>query len=159
MWMTKQKREGKERHCRALQKNSDWVCDSKEKEGIPKKELVHIYLLWVSWERMRWHFEKSICWKRIKLGNEGQTTVQDAIDKYEIMNWKGDVVALKQNYQRYITALFLAILLKDLHRNGDAFLEDHMGLRWLKQSEKDPLVYQTGYHDDRNSPECIIGKV
>lgn len=46
---------------KALQKNSDWVCDSKEKEGIPKKELVHIYLLWVSWERMRWHFEKWIC--------------------------------------------------------------------------------------------------
>ena len=45
MWTTKQKREGKGRHCRALQKNSDWVCDSKEKEGIPKKELVHIYLL------------------------------------------------------------------------------------------------------------------
>ena len=33
-----------------------------------------------------------------------------------------------------------------------------MGLRQLEQSEED-LVYQTGNHDDRNSPECIIGKV
>ena len=32
-----------------------------------------------------------------------------------------------------------------------------MGLRWLEQSE-DPLVYQTGHRDDRNSPNCI-GKV
>ena len=34
-----------------------------------------------------------------------------------------------------------------------------MGLRWLEQSEEDPLVYQTGHRDDRNSPKCIIGKV
>ena len=58
-----------------------------------------------------------------------------------------------------IIPFFLAVLLKDLHHNGDAFLEDHMGLRWLEQSEEDPLVYQTGHRDDRNSPKCIIGKV
>ena len=34
-----------------------------------------------------------------------------------------------------------------------------MGLRWLEQSEEDPLVFQTGHRDDRNSPKCIIGKV
>ena len=35
-----------------------------------------------------------------------------------------------------------------------------MGLRWLEQSEEDPLVYQTGHRDDRNLPsKCIIGKV
>ena len=34
-----------------------------------------------------------------------------------------------------------------------------MGLRWLEQLQEDPLVYQTGYRDDRNSPKCIIGKV
>ena len=34
-----------------------------------------------------------------------------------------------------------------------------MGLRWLEQSEEDPLVYQTGHRDDRNSRKCIIGKV
>ena len=159
MWTRKRKRKGKGRHCWALQKNSDWVCDSKEKEGRQRKELVHIHLLWVCWEWMRRHFEKSICSKRINLGNEGQTTVQDAIDKYEIINWKGDVVALKHNYQRYITPFSLAILSKDLHHNGDAFLEDHTDLRWLEQSEKDPLVYQTGHREDRKSRECIIGKV
>ncbi|CAH3120712.1 unnamed protein product, partial [Porites lobata] len=51
------------------------------------------------------------------------------------------------------------VVLKDPHHNGDAFLEDHVGLRWLEQSEEDPLVYQTGHRDDRNSPKCIIRKV
>ena len=62
---------------------------------------------------------------------------------------------LQEVYQSFS----LEVLLKDLHHNGDAFLEDHMGLRWLEQSEEDPLVYQTGHRDDRNSPKCIIGKV
>ena len=34
-----------------------------------------------------------------------------------------------------------------------------MDLRWLEQLQEDPLVYQTRYRDDRNSPKCIIGKV
>ena len=34
-----------------------------------------------------------------------------------------------------------------------------MGLRWLEQLQEDPLVYQTRYRYDRNSPKCIIGKV
>ena len=34
-----------------------------------------------------------------------------------------------------------------------------MGLRWLEQSEEDPLLYQTGHRDDRNSPKCIIVNV
>ena len=88
-----------------------------------------------------------------------QTTVQDAAEEYEIIYSKGDVVALKHNYKRYIIPFFPAVVLKDLHHNGDAFLEDHMGLRWLEQSEEDPLVYQTGHRDDRNSPKCIIRKV
>ena len=28
-----------------------------------------------------------------------------------------------------------------------------------ERQEEDPLVYQTGHRDDRNSPKCIIGKV
>ena len=92
-------------------------------------------------------------------GSEGQTTVQDAAEEYEIIYSKGDVVALKHNYKRYIIPFFLAVLLKDLHHNGDEFLEDPMDLKWLEQSEEDPLVYQTGHRDDRNSPKCIIGKV
>ena len=46
-----------------------------------------------------------------------------------LSNSKGDVVALKHNYKRYIIPFFLTVLLKDLRHNGDAFLEDHMGLR------------------------------
>ena len=52
-------------------------------------------------------------------------------------------------------SFFLAVLLKDLYHNGDAFVEDHMSLRWLEQSEEDPLVYQTGHRPLK----CIIGKV
>ena len=74
-------------------------------------------------------------------GSEGQTTVQDAAEEYEIIYSKGVVIALKHNYKRYIIPFFLAVLFKDLHHNDDAFLEDHMGSRWLEQSEEDPLVY------------------
>ena len=35
-------------------------------------------------------------------GSKGQTTVQDAAEEYEIIYSKGDVVALKHNYKRYI---------------------------------------------------------
>ena len=62
-------------------------------------------------------------------GSEGQTTVQDAAEEYVIIYSKGDLVAVKHNYKRYIIPFFLAVLLKDLYHNGDAFLEDHMGLR------------------------------
>ena len=62
-------------------------------------------------------------------GSEGQTTVQNAAEEYEIIYSKGDLVAVKHNYKRYIIPFFLAVLLKDLYLNGDAFLEDHMGLR------------------------------
>ena len=61
-------------------------------------------------------------------GSEGQTTVQDAAEEYEIIYSKGDLVAVKHNYKRYIIPFFLAVRFKDLYHNGDAFLEDHMGL-------------------------------
>ena len=84
--------------------------------------------------------------------SEGQTTVKDAKEEYEITYSKGDVVALKHNYKRYIIPFFLAVLLKDLHHNGNAFLEDHMDLRfglgWNSQELKNPLVYQTEHRDD-----------
>ena len=43
-------------------------------------------------------------------GSDGQTTVQDAAEEYEIIYSKGDVVALKHNYKRYIIPFFLAVL-------------------------------------------------
>ena len=39
--------------------------------------------------------------KEVK-GSERQTTVQDAAEEYEIIYSKGDVVALKHDYKRYI---------------------------------------------------------
>ena len=92
-------------------------------------------------------------------GSEGQSTAHDAVEEYEIIFSKGDVVALKHNYKSFIIPFFLAVLSEDLHHNGDAFLEDRMSLRWLEQSDEDPLVYKTGHQNDRNSPECIIEKV
>ena len=78
-------------------------------------------------------------------GSEGQSTAHDAVEEYEIIFSKGDVVALKHNYKRYVIPFFLAVLSEDLHHNGDAFLEDCMSLRWLEQSDEDPLVYKTGH--------------
>ena len=77
-------------------------------------------------------------------GSEGQTTLQGAAEEYEIIYSRGDVVALKHNYKRYIIPFFLAVLLKDLHNNGDAFQEDHMGLRWLNSQKKIPLCTRLG---------------
>ena len=68
-------------------------------------------------------------------GSEEQTTVQDAAEEYEIIYSKGDVIALKHNYKVYHSFFLIAVLLKDFHHNGDAYLEDHMGLRSLEQSE------------------------
>ena len=61
--------------------------------------------------------------------SEGKTTVQDAAEEYEIIYSKGDAVALKHNYKEYIIPFFLAVLLKDLHHDGNTFLEAHMGLK------------------------------
>ena len=77
-------------------------------------------------------------------GSDGQTTVQDAAEEYEIIYSKGDVVALKHNYKRYTIPFFLAVLLKDLPHNGDAFQEDHMGLRLLKSQKKISLYTRLG---------------
>ena len=93
-------------------------------------------------------------------GKEEQTTVQDAAEEYEINLFKRRRSCSQAQLQEVYHSFFLiVVLLKDLHHNGDAYLEDHMGLRWLEQSEEDLLVYQTGHRDDRNSPKCIIGKV
>ena len=51
-------------------------------------------------------------------GSEGQTIVQDAVEEYEIIYSKCDVVALKHNYKRCIIPFFLAVLLKDLHHSA-----------------------------------------
>ena len=55
--------------------------------------------------------------KEVK-GSEGQTTLQDAAEEYEIIYSKGDIVALKHNYKRYIIPFSPAVVLKDLHHKG-----------------------------------------
>ena len=79
-------------------------------------------------------------------------------EEYEIIYSKGDVVALKHNYKRYISPFFLAVLLKDLHHNSDAFLEDHMGFRWLEQSEGYPLHTKLGTVTIEIHPSVSSGK-
>ena len=95
--------EGKERQGKALQsfaKEFGRGLRQQRTRGKTKKELVHFHLLWVCSEGMRRHMEKSML--REIQGSEGQTTVQDAAAEYDMIYSKGDVVALKHNYKRYI---------------------------------------------------------
>ena len=128
IWMGKRarrERSDKERHCRALRRNSDGVYDSNEQEGRPKKELVHFYLLWVCSEGMRRHIEKSICWNRFK-------GVKDKLHGWRRSRRIWDYLIKRRRscsqaqLQEVYHPFFLAVLLKDLHHNGNAFLEDHM---------------------------------
>ena len=112
-----------------MRKNSDRVYDTKEQEGRPKKELVHFHLHALSMFRRNASAHGEVDLLKEVQASEVQTTVQDGAEEYEIIYSKGDVVALKNKYRRYIIPFFLAVLLKDLYHNDDAFLEDHMGLR------------------------------
>ena len=110
--------------------------DSNELEGRPRKSwYTSTCSEYVQKECVDiWRNRPADLLKKVQ-GSEGQTTVQDAAEEYEIIYSKGDVVALKHNYKPvYHPLIFLAFLLKDLHNNRDAFLEDHMGLRRLEQS-------------------------
>ena len=83
-------------------------------------------------------------------GSEGQSTAHDAVEEYEIIFSK-----LKRRCscsQAQLQEVYYSFL-------PCKTLEDRMSLRWLEQSDEDPLVYKTGHQDDRNSPECIIEKV
>ena len=94
----RRERSDKGRHCRAVRKNSDGVHDSKEREGRPKKRADTLAL---ALSMFRWnasaHGEVDLL-KEVH-GSEGQTTVQDAAEEYEIIYSKGDVVTLKHNYK------------------------------------------------------------
>ena len=57
-------------------------------------------------------------------GVKDKLKFKNAAEEYEIIYSKGDVVALKHNYKRYIIPFFLVVLLRDLHHKGDAFLEE-----------------------------------
>ena len=70
-----------------------------------------------------------------------------------------DVIALKHNYKRYLEPFILSILIEDLHSNKHGFLEKSVNMKWLEQSEEDPLVYTAGNHDNHNSPKCIMTRV
>ena len=49
---------------------------------------------------------------------------------------KGDVVALKHNWKRYLEPFFLAILQEDLHCSNGGILERTMRINWLEPSEE-----------------------
>ena len=105
MWTRKRaqrERSDKGRHCRALRKNLDGVYDSNEREGRPKKELVHFNPVALSMFRRNASAHGEVDLLKEVQGSEGQTTVQDAAEEFEIIYSKGDVVALKHNYKRYI---------------------------------------------------------
>lgn len=69
---------------------------------------------------------------------------------------KGDVVALKHNWKRYLEPFFLAILQEDLHCSNGGILERTMRINWLEPSEEDALLYTVGNEDNNNPPQCIL---
>ena len=99
-----------------MRKNSDGVYDSNERGGRPERAGTLPLALSMFRRIASTHGEVDLL--KEGEGSEGQTTVQDAAEEYEIIYSKGDVVALKNNYKRYIIPFFLAVLLKDLHHNA-----------------------------------------
>ena len=85
-----------------MRKNPDGVYDSNEREGRPKKELVHFNPVALSMFRRNASAHGEVDLLKEVEGSEGQTTVQDAAEEYEIIYSQGDVVALNHNYKRYI---------------------------------------------------------
>ena len=96
-------RSDKGRHCGALRKNLDGVYDSNKREGRPRKSwYTSTCSEYVQKECVGiWRSRPADLLKEVQ-GSEGQTTVQDAAAEYEMIYSKGDVVALKHNYRRYI---------------------------------------------------------
>ena len=95
----RRERSDKGRHCRALRKNSVGVYDSNERET---KERAGTLPLALSMFRRNASAHGEVDLLKEVHGSEGQTTVQDAAEEYEIIYSKDDVVALKHNYKRYI---------------------------------------------------------
>ena len=93
-----------------------------------------------------------------ELGNldEEQAEPTPTIDTRLVLFSKGDVVAVKQNWKRYLEPFFLTLLREDLHRSNDGILERTMQINWLEPSEEDPLIYIVGDEDDKNPPQRIL---
>ena len=71
---------------------------------------------------------------------EEQTEDKESVRSYSVAYNNGDVVALKHNYKRYVDPFFLAVLVEDLHKDGIRFVEENLTMKWLEESEEDPLV-------------------
>ena len=87
--------------------------------------------------------------------DEGQPDTPP-VETRPVLFSKGDVVALRHNWKRYLEPFFLAILCEDLHLSNDGNLEHTMHLNWLEPSEEDLLVYTVGNEDNKNSSQCIL---
>ena len=112
--------EGKERQRTALQsfaKDFGWGVRQQRTRGKTKGRAGTLPLALSMFRRNASAHEEVDLLKEVQ-GSEGQTTVQDAAEEYEIIYSKGYVVALKYNYKRFIIPFFLAVLLKDLHHNA-----------------------------------------
>ena len=80
-----------------MRKNPDGVYDSNEREGRPKKELVHFNPLALSMFRRNASAHGEVDLLKEVQGSEEQTAVQDAAEEYEIIYSKHYAVALKHN--------------------------------------------------------------
>ena len=96
--------EGKERQRKALQsfaKGFGRGLGQQRTRGKTKERAGNLSLALSMFRRNTSAYGEVDVLKEVQ-GSEGQTTVQDAAEEYEIIYSKGDVVALKLNYKRYI---------------------------------------------------------
>ena len=96
--------EGKERQRKALQsfaKELGRGVRQQRTRGKTKESAGTLLLVLSMFRRNESAYREVDLLKEVQ-GSEGQTTVQDAAEEYEIIYSKGDVVALKHNYKRYI---------------------------------------------------------
>ena len=63
--------------------------------------------------------------------DEGQPDTPP-VETRPVLFSKGDEVALRHNWKRYLEPFFLAILHEDLHRSNDGILQRPMHLNWLE---------------------------
>ena len=90
---------------------------------------------------------------------EEQTEDTESVRSYSVAYYKGDVVVLKHNYKHYVEPFFLAVLFEGFHKDGVQFVEENLTMKWLDQSEEDPLLYEIGNELRQNSSNCILDSV
>ena len=91
---------------------------------------------------------------------DANVTLQGRTVWVQTIYHKEDVVAVKHDRRREISAFWFAVLLEDVQVevNDRKFLRQKVALQWLNQTS-DSLTYTPGDTCNRNSPKCILTQV